>query len=178
MSAQRVDAYLNDKNQLSYDLLWTSLCYNFHNSMKGLYIPKTVMDKRKAMKLLEALKNCTIINLDEDEKLLIISENWDAFYHNLTALISEEGLDQLVNIEVTSEVMKLLEANETDDLCDDGNINSFILDAAWLTANGFDYAVCEENDEYDELHEDWHEYSFTFTDPEFSYIYECDVDLT
>ena len=128
------------------------------------------------MNLLEALKNCTIHNLDEEKDLLIIGENWDSFSHNLVAM-NEESVNAFANIEMNTDVMKSLEADETDDLYDD-NLNYSILCAAWLTAKGYDYAVCEANDEYDDLYEDWHKYSYSFTDPDFSYNYECDIDLT
>ena len=130
------------------------------------------------MTLLEAIKTCTVYNLDEEEDLLIIGENWGEFYHNLEAINCEGSVDVLANIEMTPDVIKLLEADETDDLWDEGSINYNILCAAWLTAKGYDYAVCKENDEYDDLYEDWHKYSYIFADPDFSYNYECDVDLT
>lgn len=130
------------------------------------------------MNLLDAIKTCTVHNLDEGEDLLIISDNWEMFYHNLVALSSEESVNELANIELTPEVIKLLETSETDDIWSEGSINSHILDAAWLTANDIDYAVRVDLDEYDDLYEDSHEYTFFFTNPEFSYNYECDVDLT
>ncbi len=131
------------------------------------------------MNLLEAIKTCTVHNLDEGEDLLIISENWEAFYHNLTELCcSEESVNELANIELTPEVIQLLEENETDDIWSEGSVNNFILSAAWLTAKEIDYAVRKENDEYDDLYEDSHEYTYFFANPEFSYNYECDVDLT
>lgn len=130
------------------------------------------------MNLLEAIKTCTVHNLDEGEDLLIISENWEMFYQNLVAQSSEESVNELANIELTPEVIKLLEEDETDDIWFEGSINYHILCAAWLTAHEIDYAARVENDEYDDLYEESHEYTYFFTNPEFSYNYECDVDLT
>ena len=114
------------------------------------------------MNLLKALKNCTIYSLDEGEDLLIIGENWEAFYHNLIEVTSEESVNKLANIEMTPETMKLLEEDETDDFWDEGSVNYLILCAAWLTAKEYDYAIYKENDEYDDLYEDWHKYMYTF----------------
>ena len=143
------------------------------------------------MKLLEALKNCTIYNLDCDRELLVIGENWEKFLHNLLVLTSEESVNELAEIELTDEVMKLLEEDNTNGiwLNSDPNyyngatfahrgINYYVLCTAWLTEENFDFEECVRIGTDCYLWEPRWSYSFSFTDPEFSYQYESDIDLT
>ena len=138
------------------------------------------------MKLLEALKNVSIENLDTEEMLIECAWNegednsqYDMFIHNLKALCSydEEAWEKLSNFEMTPDFLNKLKEDDYEDLFDD-SINDTILNAAWLTHNGYDYAECEENDDFDDLYDDSHNYKFSFGDFNLEYEYETDIDLT
>lgn len=142
------------------------------------------------MKLLEALKNFSVNtisheserscynNIDSEKLLCDCRYEYDNFIHNLKELCyDEEAYNNLCNIEITDDVFDKLKANDTYDLLDD-NINELLLSAAWLTYEGIDYAERKADDNYDDLYEDEHNYEFCFGDFNFSYEFECDIDLT
>ena len=137
------------------------------------------------MTLLEAFKKFSIKNLDDEEYLVdIVYDNqtnnyeYDMFIHNLKEICyDEEDYKKLCNLEMTPEFMNKLKENDTDEIWED-HINQTILDAAWLTYNGYDYEECKANDDFDDLYEDCHNYEFCFGDFDLTYEFECDVDLT
>lgn len=135
------------------------------------------------MTLIEVLKRVSVENLDTEELIFDGNcdgeeqENYEFFVHNLKALSTSKDWEKMNSLEINEDVLADLRDNGGNINDWDDDITALLLNAAWLTYNGIDYAERKEKDKYDDLCDYAYNYEFCFADFDFSFEYEGDIDL-
>jgi hypothetical protein len=139
------------------------------------------VNRKERMKLLDALKHFSIRDLEVDEDRYLFkgddsdTETYEFFIQRLKEQVYDEDTwTKLCDLEVTEEFLNALKDGEMDEYPGDFD-NQSLLNAAWLTFKEIDdTSTCDE----DFLYVDDCNYEFCFSDFDFAYEYECDIDLT
>ena len=128
------------------------------------------------MKLIEALGNISVENLDTNE-LIYDNDDWAQpyFFENIETLLSPEDYKLVCELELNDELFEDI-SQRKQELIED-NMAQIIIDAAWMASQQINYAEVDE-EEMDRLYEDCHNYEICFGEPEYSFEYETDIDLT
>ena len=139
------------------------------------------------MTLIEALKHCSIENLDTTELLLDIDydysdedkEMYNLLIENLHAFCCDDSCDwEVLNTLEADE--NLLEAVRDEEDIEKYNLSdSFLnmwLNAAYLTKKGLAYNEIDEDD-WQDMYEDIANYEFSLSRLDFKCEYEIDIDL-
>lgn len=151
------------------------------------------VNHKENMKLLDALKHFSIRDLEVDEDRYLFkgddsdTETYAFFIQRLKEQVYDEDVwNKLCDIEVTKEFLNALKDGEIDEYLGDhldispdeylgGFDNQSLLNAAWLTFKEIDdTSTCDQ----DFLYVDDCNYEFCFSDFDFTYEYECDIDMT
>lgn len=127
------------------------------------------------MKLLEALKHCSVENLDTTE-LIYDGDEWaaDYFFGNLKSLFSEEVYNIMSTVEFDDVMIEEIRTN-AEEIIED-NILYHIIAAGLMAYEQIDYAAREEDDDYDDLYWDYANYEVIINNVVFEY--DGDIDLT
>ena len=137
------------------------------------------------MTLTEALKHFSIFNLDDDKMLLEIDYDrndsckdlYEELLHNLKCKDSEL-YDFLEKTEVDDKLLNSIKDGEFYENYDiDSNVKIDLLYAAWMTSKGLKYDEIEE-DEWEDMYDDCKNYEYVFSDFNFKFQYETDIDMT
>lgn len=128
------------------------------------------------MKLIEALGNISVENLDTNE-LIYDNDDWAQpyFFKNIETLLSPEEYNRVCELELNDELFEDISQCKQE-LIED-NMAQIIINAAWMASQQINYAEVDE-EEMDRLCEDCHNYEICFGESEYSFEYETDIDLT
>lgn len=127
------------------------------------------------MKLLEALKHCSVENLDTTE-LIYDGDEWtvDYFFDNLKSLFSEEVYNIMSTVEFDDVMIEEIRTN-AEEIIED-NVLYHIIAAGLMAAEQIVYADREDDDDYDDLYWDYANYEVIINNVVFEY--DGDIDLT
>lgn len=154
------------------------------------------------MKFFDALRSLVITNLDTEDVLIDVGENYDEFMRrfkpNLEAYFHFDDMPNpkdrsidLLNFEMDQDAKDCFNSDEYDNSWDDfmekkypelifdrDDIDYLLFEAAWLTASGYEYEDISDEDVMGDMYEDSHEYEFNFKDIDFVFTKEFDIDFT
>ena len=127
------------------------------------------------MKLLEALKHCSVKNLDMDE-LIYDGAEWavDYFFANMKSLLSEHDYNLIETNEFDDAMIEEIRTNAEGIFQD--NILYNIIASSLMASEQIVYADREDDDDYDDLY--WDEANYEVIINNVVFEYDGDIDLT
>lgn len=135
------------------------------------------------MNILEALKTCSVKNLDCEEmetglpEVLYDGTNYELMLKNFKYL-AEYSLEKCESVELSDEVLNSLADgdDEGESFYEEGIVSS-LVGAAWVTKKGISLPDLESDDDvWDDLYEDVYNYEINLNGKIFET--ERDIDLT
>ena len=127
------------------------------------------------MKLIEALRHCSVKNIDTDE-LIYDGAEWavDYFFANMKSLLSEHDYNLIETTEFDDVMIEEIRTN-AERIFED-NILYNIIASSLMASEQIVYADREEDDDYDDLY--WDEANYEVIINNVVFEYDGDIDCT